>query len=53
MAATDDAALRHPPVERVSARRNMAEKVATLRTADYLRGRAKRGSREKLLATLQ
>ncbi len=31
----------------------VAEKVATLRTADYLEKRAKRGSREKLLAVLQ
>lgn len=30
----------------------VAEKVATLRTVDYLRERAKRGSREKLLAVL-
>ena len=29
-----------------------AEKVATLKTVDYLRERAKRGSREKLLAVL-
>ena len=31
----------------------VAEKVATLRTVDYLRERAKRGSREKLLAVLR
>ncbi len=31
----------------------VAEKVATLRTVDYLRERAKRGSREKLLAVLE
>ena len=31
----------------------VAEKVASLRTVDYLRERAKRGSREKLLAVLQ
>ncbi len=30
----------------------VAEKVATLKTVDYLRERAKRGSREKLLAVL-
>jgi hypothetical protein len=30
----------------------VAEKVATLSTADYLAERAKRGSREKLLAVL-
>ena len=30
----------------------VAEKVATLRTVDYLEERAKRGSREKLLAVL-
>ncbi len=30
----------------------VAEKVATLRTVDYLKERAKRGSREKLLAVL-
>ncbi len=30
----------------------VAEKVATLRTVDYLRERAQRGSREKLLAVL-
>jgi hypothetical protein len=31
----------------------VAEKIATLRTVDYLRERAKRGNREKLLAVLQ
>lgn len=31
----------------------VAEKVATLRTSDFLSERAKRGSREKLLAVLQ
>lgn len=31
----------------------VAEKVAALRSVDYLRERAKRGSREKLLAVLQ
>ena len=31
----------------------VAEKVASLRAVDYLRERAKRGSREKLLAVLQ
>ena len=30
----------------------VAEKIATLRTADYLRRRAHRGSREKLLEIL-
>lgn len=30
----------------------LAEKVATLQTVDYLEERAKRGSREKLLAVL-
>lgn len=30
----------------------VAEKLATLATADYLAARAKRGSREKLLAVL-
>ena len=30
----------------------VAEKVATLQTADYLRTRSERGSREKLLAVL-
>ncbi len=30
----------------------VAEKVATLKTVDYLQERAKRGSREKLLAVL-
>ncbi len=30
----------------------VAEKVATLKTVDYLKERAKRGSREKLLAVL-
>ena len=31
----------------------VAEKLATLATADYLAERAKRGSREKLLAVLE
>ncbi len=31
----------------------VAEKVATLRTEDYLKDRAQRGDREKLLAVLQ
>jgi hypothetical protein len=30
----------------------VAEKVATLKTVDYLKERAKRGSRDKLLAVL-
>jgi len=31
----------------------VAEKIATLETLDYLEARAKRGSREKLLAVLE
>lgn len=31
----------------------VAEKIATLETLDYLEERAKRGSREKLLAVLE